>query len=157
MCAAAIVGVGVIVGVAVIVGVRVDVSDGVGVTVDVGVTVNVSVGVRVRRSGRTMVCEPTSGPDGVCTTTITVTVCPWRAMSYLTHDNASPGCATTVDPRVQGAVAPTSPGLVTDTPAGTGSWRLNCTGIPLATAAPVASVTSALITLVSVPSPLGLA
>ena len=70
MCAAAGVGVGVWVGVNVSVGVSVTVGVGV------GVTEKVAVGVRVRRSGRTMVCELDSGPDGVCTTAITVMVWP---------------------------------------------------------------------------------
>ena len=130
---------------------------GVGVSVSVGVEEKVTVGVRVRRSGRTMVCVLDSGPDGVCTTAITVIVCPCRAVSYFTHDSASPGCATTVNPRVHGAAWPTRPGLVTDTPAGTGATILNCTGTPLPTTAPLASVTRALMTLLNVPSPFELA
>src|SRR6185295_19653962 len=102
-------------------------------------------------------CVLVRGPEGVCTSACTVTVLPWWAKLNLTHDSASPGCGTTVKPSVHGGGWPMIPGLVTDTPAGTGGARLNWTGIPLATTAPPASVTSALITALSVPSPLLLA
>src|SRR5690349_20708197 len=124
----------------------------VAVGVVVGVLVAIAVAVAVgRRSGNVMVCVLVSGPDGVSTDACTVIVCPCRARSYFTHESASPGCATTPKLSVHGGTAPVRPGLVTDTPA-IGVIRLNCTGTPLPMAAPVVPVTSALITLLSVPS-----
>src|SRR6185295_3320483 len=125
------VGVGVLVGV----GVGVNVNVGVGVTVGVGVGVGVGVlvgvavmvGVGVRRSGRVISWVVERGPDGVCTTACTVTIRPWFAASYLIHDNASPGCASTGKPNVHGGAWPVNPGLVTETPP-SGERRLNCTG-----------------------------
>src|SRR5262249_9765836 len=105
--------------VGVIVGVLVDVegtvgglvgSGGVrGVLVNNGVFVGVAVG---RRSGRTMVLVVGLTPSTRATTVI---VEPARLCTYFTQDSASPGCGTTVKPRLHGAAIPVKPGLVTET------------------------------------------
>src|SRR5262245_22337097 len=98
-------------------------------------------------------------PPAPGTVAVTVTVIPALPSRYLTQVNASPGCGITVKLMVQdrGKAAPVTLGLTTDTlPGGDAPVTLKVTGTPLTTA-PLASVTSALIAVDTVPSPLLLA